>query len=294
VGGSYTRRDFIVRSGILGAAIAIGWVPGAALPPALAQTADDLPLSDIGGLLRMLARDTFDGFASMVVPGPDAYSVAQGVTAVGPGAIDAGVSTLLMNTFDHFIALPDLALANVAVALSAGLAAPPLSLPPTLAKVATPVTNQLDDALRKFTENDQAIPVSVVLALVLDQAAIAVNPAAVSGPFVSPFARLSFDEKLAAMELLETASADVVGTIDGQLPDSETGSASGLIRFTTNAIFAVAGFGAYAEQAVFNPVARRLTGRPVGWSATGYQPNGPVAGWAEFQGYFRGHRSETT
>jgi hypothetical protein len=288
VGGSYTRRDFIVRSGILGAAVAVGWVPGTRLPRAIGQTADDLPLSDIGELLRVLARDTFDGFASMVVPGPDAYSVAQGASAVGPGAIDAGVSTLLMDTFDHFIALPDLALANVAVALSAGLAAPPLSLPPTLAGAATPVTNQLDDALRVFTENDQAIPVSVVLALVLNQAAVAVNPAAVSGRFVSPFARLSFDEKLAAMELLETASADAVATVDAQLPDSETGSASGLIRFTANAMFAVAAFGAYAEQAVFDPVARQLTGRPVGWSSTRYQPNGPVAGWAEFRGYFRG------
>ena len=127
-----------------------------------------------------------------------------------------------------------------------------------------------------------------MLALVLDQAAVAVNPVAISGDFVSPFARLSFAEKLAVMEMLETASADVVATIDGQLPDVETGSASGLIRFTINAMFALAGFGAYAEQAVFDPVSRRLTGRPLGWTATGYQPDGPVAGWDEFHGYFRG------
>jgi hypothetical protein len=63
VGGSYTRRDFIVRSGILGAAVAVGWVPGTRLPRALGQTVDDLPLSDIKELLRVLARDTFDGFA---------------------------------------------------------------------------------------------------------------------------------------------------------------------------------------------------------------------------------------
>jgi hypothetical protein len=288
MGASTTRRDFIVRSGILGAALAIGWVPGTRFPAALAQTADDLPISTIAKLLEALARDTFDGFASMVVPGHDAYSVAQGVSAVGPGAIDAGVSTMLMNTFDHFIALPDLALANIAVALSTGLASPPLSLPSALASVATPLTNQLDHALRKFTENSQAIPVSVVLALALNQAAVAVNPAAVSGRFVSPFARLSFDEKLAAMETLETADAGVVETIDAELPDSETGSASGLIRFAANAIFSFAAFGAYAEQAVFDPVDRRLTGRPVGWSTTGYQPDGPVIGWDEFRGYFRG------
>ena len=81
--------------------------------PAFGQTADDLPVSDIGELLQVLARGTFDGFASMVVPGTDIYSVAQGVTAVGPGGVDAEVSTMLMKTFDHFIALPDRALANV-------------------------------------------------------------------------------------------------------------------------------------------------------------------------------------
>jgi hypothetical protein len=91
------------------------------------------------------------------------------------------------------------------------------------------------------------------------------------------------------MELLETASADLVATIDEQLPTPQTGSASGLIRYAVNAILTVATFAAYAEQAVFDPVTRRLTGRPVGWSATGYQPNGPVAGWDEFHGYFRGH-----
>ncbi|MGH9275483.1 MAG: twin-arginine translocation signal domain-containing protein [Acidimicrobiales bacterium] len=291
MGDSYTRRDFVVRTGILGAVAALGWLPGLGSSAAMAQSADDLPLDQLGALLRELARDTFDGFASMVVPGPDPYSVAQGVTSPRPGAIAARASSVAMDTFDRLIPLPDLALANIAVALAVGMSAPPVSLPPALAGLPASVTDQLDEALRSYTENDQPIPVSVIMALVLNQAAVAVDPAAVSGPFLSPFARLSYGDKLAAMAQLEGATADVVATVDAHLPEPETGSAAGLIRFAINGLFAIVNFGSYGEHAVLDPVTRQLIGRPVGWEATGYQPDGPVAGWAELRGYFHGHRA---
>ena len=281
MGGSLTRRGFLIRSGVLGAALALGRV---AWPErATAQSVDD-----VAALLRDLSRDTFDGFVSMVVPGPDAYSVAQGVTSTRPGAIAADASGLVMTTFDRFFALPDQAMANLAVALGSGLAAPPLSMPPEIAGIPRQVTDQLDDALRAYTENNQTVPVSLLLALALNQAAVEVNPAALSGQFISPFARLSYEEKLAAMESLETATADVVATIDANLPEAETGSAAGLIRFTANAVFALAAFAPYSEWGTLDP-SRRLTGRPLGWTLTGYQPDGPVLGWDEFRGYFRGH-----
>lgn len=281
MGGSLTRRGFLIRSGILGAAVALGRLHWPS--PASAQSVDD-----VAALLRDLARDTFDGFVSMVIPGPDPYSVAQGVTSPRPGAIAAGASELVMTSFDGFFALPDRAAANIAVALASGLGAPPLALPSELAGAPRQLTDQLDEAVLAYTANDETVPVSLLLALALNQAAVQVNPAALSGQFISPFARLSYAEKLAALESLETATADVVATIDANLPEAETGSASGLIRFTANAVFALAAFAPYTEYGNLD-AARRLTGRPLGWALTGYQPDGPVLGWAELRGYFRGH-----
>ena len=48
-----------------------------------------------------LVRDTFNGLVAFVVPGPDAYSVAQGVSTEEPGGIDARITDVLILNIDH-------------------------------------------------------------------------------------------------------------------------------------------------------------------------------------------------
>jgi hypothetical protein len=47
-----------------------------------------------------LVRDTFNGLLAFVVPGPDDYSVAQGVSTPEPGGVDAGATDVLLATLD--------------------------------------------------------------------------------------------------------------------------------------------------------------------------------------------------
>lgn len=47
-----------------------------------------------------LTEDTYNGLLAFVVPGPDPYSVAQGVTTSLPGGIDSNVLEALIETLD--------------------------------------------------------------------------------------------------------------------------------------------------------------------------------------------------
>ena len=47
-----------------------------------------------------LVHDTFNGLLAFVVPGPDGYSVSQGVTTSEPGGVGAGVTDVLITTLD--------------------------------------------------------------------------------------------------------------------------------------------------------------------------------------------------
>jgi hypothetical protein len=75
-----SRRDFVARSGLVGLAVMFaplphvarrrGWVAGEAADP-------------------NIVHESLDGLAAYVVPGNDPYSVAQGVSDSGPGAVAA-------------------------------------------------------------------------------------------------------------------------------------------------------------------------------------------------------------
>lgn len=292
---SLNRRDFLARTGVLGALVTLYSVAGPGAIPSWAQSPNDLApvLAVIRTALQELARDTFSGLAAFVVPGNDPYSVAQGVTSPKPGAIAAKTTQFLLDSADNFVAIPDRNLAGLAVALSEGLKTSPLPLPPELAMIPLTVTNQLDEAIRAYTENDQPIPLSLVFALAINQLAVVVNPLAVNGTFLSPFARLSYGDKLKAWAMFEGANPDLVAILDENLPEAETETVSGLLRFASGALLEFAGFGTMTEYSTFDPATRKLTGRPVGWQISGYQPNGPVNGWPEFIGYLEDRKQVT-
>ena len=45
-----------------------------------------------------LVWDTLNGLTAFIIPGPDVYSIAQGISAPEPGGVDAGLAELLMTT----------------------------------------------------------------------------------------------------------------------------------------------------------------------------------------------------
>src|SRR5262249_3243273 len=48
-----------------------------------------------------LIHDTFNGLLAFVVPGSDPYSIAQGVSTVDQGGVDAGATDILIATLDQ-------------------------------------------------------------------------------------------------------------------------------------------------------------------------------------------------
>lgn len=279
------RRAFLARMGILGAAVGTsGLLPSHALaqPPQ--------PLPDLVALLRPvlaeLARDTLNGLTAFVFPGPDEYSTAQGTPRTEPGAEEAASTDFMIEALDNFVPFPDRLAQPIAAAVATGVADSGIPLP-GLEQLPVQVTT-LDEALSTLLENDAAIPLSLSIAGMLNLVATQVNPAAVNGTFLSPFARLSYSEKAAVFELIEGANSDLVAVLDAEFPEPSKDAVSGLLKFVGGALLEFVAFGSMSEWAVFDADTKQLTGRPVGWELTGYQPDGPVEGWDDFQGYYQG------
>jgi hypothetical protein len=95
-----SRRRFITR-----AIAAIGGI--AAVPPLL----DRLGILDrVLAATPGLTQDTINGLVAFMIPGPDAYSVAQGVSDATPGGIDAGATDAYIHALNlDFLFLPTLA-----------------------------------------------------------------------------------------------------------------------------------------------------------------------------------------
>lgn len=280
------RRTFLARMGVLGAAAAI---PALAAPSAAAAPS---ALSPLVGLLRPvlaeLARDTISGLVVMVCPGPDAYSRAQGTPREEPGALEARGTDFMLGALDAFVPFPDQLATPLAAALATAVDDIGLPVPPGLLGPLFPTAWSLDRVLLELLENDEALPLSLVVALLLNVVATQVNPLALNGPFLSPFARLTLDEKCRAFELLEGPDADLVALLDAGLPEPLRSSISGLLRFLAGALLEFSAFGSYNEWGVYDARSRTVSERPVGWELSGYQPDGVVDGWDDFLGYYEG------
>jgi hypothetical protein len=97
-GSGISRRTLLERAGLAGAGVVLAQLPGFLsgkgwLEEARAQSAD-------------VVRETIDALVAFVVPGPDAYSVAQGQSTKEPGGIDAGATDLVIELLDRFVGLP--------------------------------------------------------------------------------------------------------------------------------------------------------------------------------------------
>jgi len=288
------RRQFLARTGVLGAATLLA---PAVLFGRRAEEAGAASLFDmLAPVLRDLSRDTFAGLGAFVVPGPDAYSVAQGVSTPSAGGVAAKAPEFLMNALDHFYPLPDDVVRLVVEALGTGLSDLPLAVPGGLLRLPLPLIRDLGDALQVVLRNDDTLPLSLPIALMLNQLATLTDPGSLVGPFVSPFANLSFADKAAAFRLLEEDTATLVALIDDGLTEPARQSVSGLLKFLGGALLEFSAFGAFSEWGVLDARTRTLTGVPVGWRLTNYLASTgfrPVEGWDELKGYFEG-RTEVT
>jgi hypothetical protein len=109
-----------------------------------------------------------------------------------------------------------------------------------------------------------------MVAGLLNDVALAVNPGSATGTFQSPFANLSFEEKVM-----------VFAALDG---DPQFDPLRNLISIIPGLLV----FIAFSEAPVWDRQTRTLTGTPFGWSHTGF--GGPAEGRADFKGYFENRR----
>jgi hypothetical protein len=292
----FNRRAFLWRTGSLGAAASV------ALYPSIARAAGvlDPVLNQIAApALQVLARDTIAGLVAFEVPGGDAYSKAQGVTSTRPGGIDAKATDVLLIDLDGFLPVPD----SYAHALAASFTTSvselpiPLDLLGPLARLGEKFAPQMDDALRSLTQSDATVPLSLVIALMLNFLATQVNPSSIAGPFpTSPFANLSFDDKAKAFEALEATDSQLLATLDSNAPEPLKDSLSGLLKFVGGALQEFGTYLSYGEWGVFDPKTKTVSKRPVGWELSNYMPGRttPADGWDDFLGYFEGRQSTAT
>jgi hypothetical protein len=112
--GGLSRRAFLQRAGLFAGALA---------------SVDLVALLDKKGLLATaqaqstdLTVDTLSGLIAFVVPGNDAYSVAQGEKANGPGGIAAGGVEALIAGLDRYVPVTTLG-GNQSLPASGGVAA---------------------------------------------------------------------------------------------------------------------------------------------------------------------------
>jgi len=289
-----SRRAFLARIGVLGAALGTGLLEApnrASVRTDATAGGASLALPQLEALLGELARDTLNGLTTFVVPGPDRYSRAQGTPRREPGALDAKATDFMIEALDNFVPFPQELARPVATALSTGLSGLGIELPLELGGILPIALGTLDDALAELLASQDTIPLSLAIALLLNLVATQVNPLAVRGVFLSPFARLSFADKARAFALLEGPDADLVELLDTELPEPLHESVSGILRFVGGALLEFPAFGSYSEWAVFDPATKTLRSTPVGWQLTGY--GGVSDGWDELLGYYQ-DRTEVT
>ncbi|MFH8409333.1 hypothetical protein ACH4FX_31790 [Streptomyces sp. NPDC018019] len=278
------RRVFLARTGILGAAAGAGLTGGAGRAAAAPVPGVEELIGLLRPVLARLALDAFRGLAAFALPGDDAYSRAQGTPRGRAGGVAAEAGDLVVASLDRFVPFPQEVARPLATALATATSEAGAELPRQL-----PLElGRLDAALRLLLRGDEKIPLSLVTAVLLGLLATRVDPVAVRGPFLSPFSRLSYRGKARVFELLEHTDSDLVALLDTRLPQPARGSVSGLLKYLGSGLQALAAFGSFTEQAVWDAGRRDVTALPVGWRLTGY--DGRADGLDDFTGYYQGRK----
>lgn len=280
------RRQLLARLGTVATAAGLapvllrGGAAGAAVRPSSTVLHQALA-TEAAAQTWPVTTDTFNGVAAFVAPGDDPYSVHQGVAVPEPGGLAARAGEFDVVTLNEFFPIPEIA-ATLIEALEAELHAVPL-----------PGGLDAFTWLDGLLEHDGTLPLAPVIAGLLDLLAVQVEPSSVAGPFLTPFPRLSWQEKGEVWRRFEQTLPDLLtpGAPGSILPPlaalvPRIGTLPGILRFAAGAVLEITAFGAYNEWHVFDPATRMVTGTPVGWELAEYA--GPVDGWDELIGYYQG------
>lgn len=273
----FTRRRFNIALGAATASTTAGLYGSA-----VAQSSSQSELERLYAYLNLFARDTLAGASAFCVPGADLYSLVQGRSTFQAGGIAARNDAFLVYMFDNYLPLPPPLGSSLATALSRPLRGINLSL--------GGIDLNLGSILAQVINTRESVRLSTLVALLLNALALVVQPASIIGPFLSPFSRLSWNDKAKVLRMLETADPQVL-TVMGEVPAPLVKTLFAYLQLIALGLMAFGGFGSYSEWANLNRTTRTLNSRPVGWSLSKYQANGPVEGWDEFRGYYQGRRS---
>lgn len=88
--GYFSRRAFLRLGALASAAAVLKAAPG---------YSDLMDATQASG--SDLVEDTLNGLVAFVVPGGDAYSIAQGQSSAEPGGLDAGITPILAETLNQ-------------------------------------------------------------------------------------------------------------------------------------------------------------------------------------------------
>jgi hypothetical protein len=129
------------------------------------------------------------------------------------------------------------------------------------------------------------LPASGAVALLLNEAALLVNPSAALGRFVSTFSNLTFDEKIEAMRLLDEQTEAISSVELGEI-------GAGELRFVSGILIGAAAFFSMVEGNAAGPEPGTLVSEPIAWQLTNY--DGIAEGRDQFRGYYQGRRKVRT
>lgn len=293
------RRQMLLRTGVLGAVVA--FAPGLLLREARAMHSGEVAwtMENLTRALNALRDDTFSGVTAFAVPGNDNWSVAQGRTTPVPGGMTTRADLYLSGGVDRLVPLPVPFMQQLLNAVGAELAQTPLQIPDSFqTSLGVPeewLLEHLDAELDNFLTT--GVSNSVFCALLLNLVATRVNANTLSGTLLSPFSRLTWEQKAEVFRQLEAESSFVKEAIRLRMTNSAYRAATpGVLHQFAAFMLRIPGFGSYCEFAVFDAATKTLRARPLGWAISNYQPGAPTTvpvaeGWDEFKGYYQNRRS---
>lgn len=247
--------------------------------------------------LDLLTRDTMAGVISFIAPGWDLYSAVQRVWMAEPGGMAAEADHYLTLYLNKYIPVPPL----VQTAVNAMM--PQLSTIPLPASVISALPLALRATVTNYGAlltaglgaNNATLPLAPFIAALLNWLAITVRPSSIAGPFLTPFPRLTWQEKGEVWRRFEIFVPDYFspGSATSILPVAQypdvVRTLPGLLDYASGAVLEIGAMGCYCEWHVFDYATRRPFARPVGHLLSNYK--GPAEGWDEFRGYYQGRRS---
>ncbi len=286
------RRDFLTRSGLVGAVAAVS-------PMLLSSSKSQASLFSsndfISEVFNAITLDTFAGVSASVIPGNDWHSISQQQFTLNKGAVAANTQQYLLENLDNYLPWPqDIAapiLSALASAYSQAAGPIPFALALALKPVETLILNKLDKYMDKLIAGEETVPLAHVFSLILNITATMVNPLALRGSHLSPFSRLSFSEKMEVFKRLETGEPDISQLISINLTPEQAAVLPNLMATFARNLIQLTAFGAMSEWHALDGATRTLNFQPVGWENSNYLPDGNVEGWDEFLGYYQDRSS---